>query len=67
MKDELNKEICKNCLGPLWSETTEEFWNEYGILSCVKTIGKEFWRLITNNTPTDCPFILEHLMKEQEK
>jgi len=79
----LNKELCKKCWKKReeqlqlekslsgWSSFNEKCWEIEGTVrcppfSCIKN-GENRTRYITDNPPSKCPFLLEHILNNQGK
>jgi hypothetical protein len=56
----LNKEVCKKCWGIYWDGFNEKRWKE-GMLYCYMC-----FHLYITEKP-ECPYKLEHLLKENQK
>jgi len=69
----LKKKLCKRC----WNSIFLDGWNEYDewlwekeIVCCpgkYLTKGEGDERKITKEPPTNCPFILEHILTNQKE
>jgi len=67
----LKKELCIKCWKNtcFWNNEDEWIWKE-GWINCplrYTRIGETTNRKIINKPPTKCPFILEHILSNEDK
>jgi len=69
----LKKELCIKCWNNIpewpWNKIDEEWWEERGIVGCPKEYrekGEMSDRKITEQPPSNCPFLLEYILNKEE-
>ena len=59
----LNKMICKQCWNTIWFNADDLNWENHRILCAQAHVMVS----ILKDPPEECPYLLEHLMKGQDK
>jgi len=71
----LKKKLCQKCWekvirdrGMKWTYS-EEWWKEKVIMLCplqYREKGETGWRSMTEQPPTKCPFLIEHILSKED-